>query len=614
MAHLVTGYAGYAHIKSEDDAAFNASFLGSGQYVLESGNQFEGSIINNNTIRILDGDGLMYGRHFRIESNIYEDVTIETGTANKNRIDLICMTYEKNAEDGTEKVYLEVIKGTETEGTAVAPKYVNENILEGALKNQMPLYKVTIKGVVLSKIEPLFTPFTSFQTFLNSLPADIRENAHKATAASTTDLNEITESGIWYVYNKVCTGVPPELANQTILLLVKNDVFLNVTIQTITRVVNGIVHTWERRYTSTSSWGSWYKTITSNDMAKLRTMHIGIETLGVSTSSTITLLELFDLMDTVSETTFFITSTRYTEIYKEILAGIQTAYPNITSISAHVTIRKNGTTSYITVEDYTEPSNKFETIYRSGIADNWVKYITTSDTESRRMYINPSNFGCSNSDGTLDLVSMINKMDAKSHVNFWINNSGQFTKIYNEIFTGIKTKYPEVTNIFGNVDILKTDGTAYVKASQYDNPNNVFTAHYSTVNNVGLSNWEKVASGTDLAKKIDSSLELLWTNEDPTSSFASITKMFSTPQKYKSFKFVFKIHKTLEKYITFDVFESLQTRCQYIDPDSYIANVTNVYRDVIATENSFTINPVNGLTTGVVYNFMLIPYQVYGVR
>jgi hypothetical protein len=168
MAHLVTGYAGYSHIKSADEGAFNASLFGDGQYVMELGNQFKGSIIDNNTVRILDGDGLMYGRHFRIEPNTYEDLTITTGTAGKNRIDLICMTYEKNIGDETEKVYLQVIKGTETVGTPIVPEYTNRNILEGVSLNQMPLYKVTIEGVVLSKIEKLFETIPSYITSLSN--------------------------------------------------------------------------------------------------------------------------------------------------------------------------------------------------------------------------------------------------------------------------------------------------------------------------------------------------------------------------------------------------------------------------------------------------------------
>ena len=132
MAHLITGYAGSEHIQSADDGAFNAAFFGDGQYVMESGNQFDASIIDNNTVRILDGDLLMYGRHIRINPDTYEDLIITTGTAGVNRIDLVCMTYEKNASDGTEKAFLQVIKGTEVEGKASAPAHTDGNILLGA--------------------------------------------------------------------------------------------------------------------------------------------------------------------------------------------------------------------------------------------------------------------------------------------------------------------------------------------------------------------------------------------------------------------------------------------------------------------------------------------------
>lgn len=175
MTHLVTGYAGYAHIKSADDGAFNASFFGDGQYVMESGNQFEGSIIDNNTVRILDGDGLMYGRHFRVEPNTFENLTISTGTSGTSRIDLICMTYEKNANDETERCYLQVIKGTETTGSPVIPAYTDGNILEGAAFNQMPLYKVIIKGVVLSEIEPMFKTIPTYKQLAERYAAQFEE-------------------------------------------------------------------------------------------------------------------------------------------------------------------------------------------------------------------------------------------------------------------------------------------------------------------------------------------------------------------------------------------------------------------------------------------------------
>ena len=174
MTHLITGYAGVEHIQSADAGAFNAAFFGDGQYVMESGSQFEGSIIDNNTVRILDGDMLMYGRHIRIEPNTYEDIAVATGKAGTNRIDLICMVYKKNASNGIEESYLQVVKGTEITGTASAPEYTDGNILEGATLNQMPLYKVVIEGVVLKEIIPLFVTIPTYKTLAEKYAAEFQ--------------------------------------------------------------------------------------------------------------------------------------------------------------------------------------------------------------------------------------------------------------------------------------------------------------------------------------------------------------------------------------------------------------------------------------------------------
>ncbi len=172
--HLITGYKGTEHIQSKDARSFNSAMFGNGEFVMEIGNQFEGSIINNNTVRVLDGDILMQGGHIRIETDTYEDLTITTGTAGKNRNDLVVMTYEKNASDGTETAYLEVLTGTETEGTASDPAYVSGIIAEGALKNQMPLFRVKIAGVVLSDMETLFTTIPTYKKLAEKYSAQFQ--------------------------------------------------------------------------------------------------------------------------------------------------------------------------------------------------------------------------------------------------------------------------------------------------------------------------------------------------------------------------------------------------------------------------------------------------------
>lgn len=172
MVHLITGYKGHEHIKSADQGRFNASFYGTSEYVMESGNQCQAQYIDNNTVRILDGDILMQGRHISIEPDSYEDLTITTGTSGYNRADLIVMTYKENEADGIEDAYLEVIKGTEATGTATLPTYTSGNILAGATYNQMPLYRVDIVGVTLQPtITPLFKSIPTFATLAEEYEA-----------------------------------------------------------------------------------------------------------------------------------------------------------------------------------------------------------------------------------------------------------------------------------------------------------------------------------------------------------------------------------------------------------------------------------------------------------
>ena len=183
MMHLITGYAGYEHIQSADDGAFNAAFFGDGQNVMEYGNLLSASIIDNNTVRIADGGGLMFGRFFRIPENTYEDANIKTGTAGVNRIDLICATYRMNEDTGVESVTLEVIEGTEATN-AVMPAYTTGNILQGAKFNQMPLYKATLEGVVLKSVEPLFTTIPTYKALAERY-------ARQFEQACTTHINSL---------------------------------------------------------------------------------------------------------------------------------------------------------------------------------------------------------------------------------------------------------------------------------------------------------------------------------------------------------------------------------------------------------------------------------------
>lgn len=152
--HLVTGYAGQSHIKAADHGSLNAAIIGDGNYVLNRGNKFSATAITSNTVRVLDGDLLLQGRHVRLES--YVDLTITSGTQGMKRHDLIVARYTKNNSTGVEECNLVVIKGT----AATSPKdpaYTDGDILAGSdIQADFPLYRVELNGVNIVAVTPIF--------------------------------------------------------------------------------------------------------------------------------------------------------------------------------------------------------------------------------------------------------------------------------------------------------------------------------------------------------------------------------------------------------------------------------------------------------------------------
>lgn len=155
--HLVTGFAGQEHVTAADQGAFHVTTMGSGQHVINTGNLFATTIVSNNQVQVLDGEIYMHGRYIRLEPNTYVDLTIENGAQGYFRNDLIVARYTKAVATGVEEANLVVIKGENAESNPVDPEYVTGNILEGALQNDLPLFRVTIDGLTVTGVECLFT-------------------------------------------------------------------------------------------------------------------------------------------------------------------------------------------------------------------------------------------------------------------------------------------------------------------------------------------------------------------------------------------------------------------------------------------------------------------------
>lgn len=155
-AHIVTGYAGKEHVTSADAGALNAGIVGSGKYVLKTGNQFAAEIVSNNLIKVKSGDLVNQGRHMRIDANDYEEVTIQNGAQSVKRNDLIVMRYKKDTSTLIETAEIVVIKGT-AGSTATDPTYTSGDILAGATQDDFPLYRVELNGLNIEKVTPLFS-------------------------------------------------------------------------------------------------------------------------------------------------------------------------------------------------------------------------------------------------------------------------------------------------------------------------------------------------------------------------------------------------------------------------------------------------------------------------
>lgn len=143
---IITGALGEPHVTSNDDGELNQAIFGKKLTILPVGNKLAYEVIDNNTIRIKDGDLIMQGRHALINPNETEDVTIESATIGYNRKDLIVVHYEMDTQTGFEDISLRVLKGTETSGTPQPPEYTEGDIRTGSMVAELPLYIVTINS------------------------------------------------------------------------------------------------------------------------------------------------------------------------------------------------------------------------------------------------------------------------------------------------------------------------------------------------------------------------------------------------------------------------------------------------------------------------------------
>lgn len=191
--HIVTGYAGKEHVTSADAGSMNAGIVGTGRYVMQTAEQFVAEIVSNNLIKVKSGDLMNQGRHMRIDVNDYEEVTIQNGAQSVFRNDLIVARYKKDPSTLIETTEIVVIKGT-AGATATDPTYTSGDILAGATQDDFPLYRVSLNGLNIEKVTPLFSTVPN----LNELNTNMGEMFH--VVKMTRDNLTVTKGSEDYFY------------------------------------------------------------------------------------------------------------------------------------------------------------------------------------------------------------------------------------------------------------------------------------------------------------------------------------------------------------------------------------------------------------------------------
>lgn len=187
MMHLITGRQGTDHVTSANEGFKNSKIFGEGNIIFDAQGDFYARKIDDNTIRVSKGQGMMNGRAF--ENLEDTDLTIMTGTVALKRIDLICVRYEKNPNTELEKVELVVITGQKSVSEPTAPQYNAGNILNGDRIVDFPLYEVYINGLTIDSVTALFELHSGL---VDDMRADVEGLKSKVgTSELTTDADDL---------------------------------------------------------------------------------------------------------------------------------------------------------------------------------------------------------------------------------------------------------------------------------------------------------------------------------------------------------------------------------------------------------------------------------------
>lgn len=221
-----TDPAAEAHIYAEDDAAIYQSIVGS-DGVMMIGQQCESQVISNNKVRVKDGVIVVGGHFARIPYGDYIDCEIVNGQSGRNRNDIIIAKFVTTGTGGIDTYTLEVKQGASTTGAATDPALTQNDLYQSGKIREMPLYRVKIEGLSITKVEKMFESIPTIP-MLNTYLSEL-QLYHDKKMLTPTDLG--LNTGIWKVIanNSYKTGNTIHLNMEiyTTAIIVANNVYNN---------------------------------------------------------------------------------------------------------------------------------------------------------------------------------------------------------------------------------------------------------------------------------------------------------------------------------------------------------------------------------------------------
>lgn len=148
MANLLNG-DGYQGITAQEDADLYTGIIGSGRLVLNVGKKMAAEIVDNNTVRIYDGELVSKGRRIHIDAGTWDNFTIPTGSQGVTKY--FTIGYRLYTNDAGSQVCEKVIK---TDTSVV--NYEEASLRDGSAEAYVAMYRVKQDGISLTGITSLY--------------------------------------------------------------------------------------------------------------------------------------------------------------------------------------------------------------------------------------------------------------------------------------------------------------------------------------------------------------------------------------------------------------------------------------------------------------------------